>query len=98
MGLFDFFKKGYQIELPIDFSDFPLFDGKIYKGPIFSGSDQYKRVTYFTKNIDNFENKILTAGFMKKSDVKYEDYLSHRGYIIIEKVKSGYKIAYHKYL
>ena len=97
MGLFDFFVKKKKIELPLEFSEFPVFDGFVKKGPIKKDTNTYSRITYFTNNIAGYESKILNSGFMKMSNVKYQSVVNN-SYIILEKVNSKYKIAYHKVL
>lgn len=90
--MFLFSKK--KVVLPEDFYNFPVYNhGKVKKGPIFRETKDYKRITYYVKEINGFDQELISKGFIKMSDVKYENNFN---YVIIEPIKRYYKIAYHK--
>lgn len=90
-----FFRKK-TMELPSEFNEFPVYTGKIVKGPIVRETTDYKRLTYYVKgNINEYINTLYNDGYTKKSDVRF-DKGNYYSYIIIEKDFLKTKIAFHK--
>lgn len=91
--LFGLIKK--DMKVPDLFCDFPPADEKVLSGPKLVETPKYFRVTYYMKNVDNYRMKLLASGFGRKSEVRY-DRNDKKNYIILEKVGSKYKVAFHK--
>lgn len=91
--LFGLFKN--EMDIPFEFQEFPKFDGNVFRGPEIVETEKYIRATYYVRRLDNYENKLLSLGYIKKSSVRY-DRNDLFNYIIIEKVGLLYKIAFHK--
>ncbi len=92
--LFGLFSKK-EMEIPPMLREFPKYDGNIISGPKIADTYKYYRAVYYVKNVDDYINKILSLGYIKKSDVRY-DRNDQFSYIIIEKEGFRYKIAFHK--
>lgn len=84
MGLFDFFKSS-DIE-KINGVEFPKFDGKLV-GKEGRNKPNYKRKNYYYNKdesikIPEYLSKINSYGFIKKTDVRYEN--ANGDYIIVD--------------
>lgn len=91
--LFGLIKK--EMKVPEFFCEFPVADEKVLSGPHRRETDKYIRLTYYMKNVDNYRMKISASGYSQKSEVRY-DRNDRKNYIIIERVGSKYKVAFHK--
>ena len=93
--MFFFGKK--TTELPIEFGEFPVYTGKIKKGPIRTEKPEYTRITFYIKGgIEEYKNKLLMAGYTQKSEVRFDRGINAKSYIILEKDFMRYKLAFHK--
>ena len=93
--MFFFGKK--TTELPIEFGEFPVYTGKIKKGPIRTEKPEYTRITFYIKGgIEEYKNKLLMAGYAQKSEVRFDREINAKSYIILEKDFMRYKLAFHK--
>ena len=81
-------------DFPIKYSDFPVYNGKITKGPIETTGPNYTRLTIFFKGAPNTEYylKLQNSGYEKASDVRFD---KDNTYVIVEKIGLKTKIAYH---
>lgn len=80
--------------LPIKYSDFPVYNGKKTKGPIETTGPNYTRLTIFYKGVPNPEYylKLQNFGYEKTSDVRFD---KDNTYVIVEQLGRSTKIAYH---
>ena len=104
MGLFDFINRILEknehlttdviIDLPLKYSDFPKYNGRIKTEPKETITDKYSRITIFYKGRPNKEyyNLLNTLGYVQGSDVRFD---KDNTYIIVEKIGFNTKIAYH---
>lgn len=84
------------MSLPEDFKEFPIYSGTIVKGPKKEETVKYKRISYRVDGgIEEYKNLIQQRGFTQNSDVRFDSPYNN-SYIIIEKEKNYYKLAFHK--
>ncbi len=82
------------LNVPIKYSDFPNYNGKIKNTPKETVTDKYSRLTIFYKGSPKKEyyNLLNMMGYVKGSDVRFD---KDNTYVIVEKIGFNTKIAYH---
>lgn len=104
MGLFSFINRIFgkddsfsntpTIDVPLKYSDFPIYNGKVRRAPKETITDKYSRITIFYKGSPNKEyyNLLNMMGYVQGSDVRFD---KDNTYVIVEKMGFNTKIAYH---
>ena len=83
-----------NINIPLKYSDFPLYNGKIFSKPVETSTDNYDRLTMFFKGTPSFEfiSLLKSSGYEQNSDVRFD---KDNTYVIVERYGNRTKIAYH---
>lgn len=85
-----------EVSLTEEFKEFPMYSGTILEGPKTDITPKYKRISYRVDGgIEEYKALIQQQGFTQKSKVRFDSPYSD-SYIIIERKRKGYKIAFHK--
>ena len=104
MGLFNFFNRIFAkdeyitndvtFDIPLKYSGFPKYNGKIKIKPKETVTDKYSRITIFYKGSPKkeFYNLLDMMGYIQGSDVRFD---KDNTYVIVEKIGFNTKIAYH---
>lgn len=80
--------------VPIKYSDFPNYNGKIKNAPKETITDKYSRLTIFYKGSPKQEyyDLLNMMGYVQGSNVRFD---KDNTYVIVEKIGFNTKIAYH---
>ena len=87
---------GRGFTIPIEYQDFPIFDGAIVDLTT-KKTDKYERCTMKYHNlsvdlVDNYRNKIINNGYEQESNVRYE---KGNTYIIVDNNDDVLTLVYH---
>ena len=82
------------IDIPLKYSDFPVYSGSIKTAPQETITDKYSRITIFYKGAPKKEyyDLLNMMGYVQGSDVRFD---KENTYVIVEKIRNMTKIAYH---
>ena len=80
--------------IPLKYSDFPVYHGEIKTQPTETKTPKYSRLTILYKGKPNkeFLEQLNMMGYIQGSDVRYD---KDNTYVIVEKIGFNTKIAYH---
>ena len=82
------------VDIPLKYSDFPAYSGKIKIAPKETLTNKYSRLTIFYKGTPSKEyfDLLNMMGYVQSSDVRFD---KDNTYVIVEKIGFNTKIAYH---
>lgn len=82
------------IDIPIKYSEFPSYNGKVKIAPKETITDKYSRITILYKGSPKKEYYDLLSmmGYVQGSNVRFD---KDNTYVIVEKIGFNTKIAYH---
>ena len=106
MGLFSFINRilgnndfnltenAASLNVPMKYSEFPNYNGKIKKEPKETVTPKYSRLTIFYKGSPKQEyyDLLNMMGYVQGSNVRFD---KDNTYVIVEKIGFNTKIAYH---
>ena len=105
MGIFDFLNRIFRkdefsytdsadLNIPIKYSDFPNYNGKLKNAPKETVTDKYSRLTIFYKGSPKKEyyNLLNMMGYIQGSNVRFD---KDNTYVIVERIAFNTKIAFH---
>ena len=83
-----------NIDIPIKYSDFPIYPGDVKRQPQEITTPKYSRLTIFYKGSPKKEyfDLLNMMGYQQGSDVRFD---KDNTYVIVEKMGFNTKIAYH---
>lgn len=81
-------------DIPLRYSDFPLYQGKMIDEPRETSTSNYSRLTIIYKgSLDkSYFNTLTSAGYQKASDVRFD---KDNTYVIVESFGRNTKVAFH---
>ena len=87
-------KSSANVDIPLKYSDFPVYQGDVKKQPQETTTPKYSRLTIFYKGNPKKEyyNLLNMMGYVQGSDVRFD---KDNTYVIVEKFWNMTKIAYH---
>lgn len=88
------FDDDITLNVPLKYSDFPQYNGKIKTEPKETVTDKYSRLTLLYKGNPKKEyyDLLNMMGYVQGSDVRFD---KDNTYVIVEKIGFNTKIAYH---
>lgn len=81
-------------DIPSEYSDFPVYPGKLTSKPTTTNTSSYSRLTLFYKGkpVSEYYDTLSAAGYTQYSSVRYD---KDNTYVIVERFGNSTKIAYH---